>query len=43
MKEYAGRIEAFLRIVVRLLADRVAVMEWGYMNSAMADPSARVA
>src|SRR6478609_9074195 len=42
-KEYAGRIEAFLRIVLRLLADRVAVIEWGYMNSAMADPRASVA
>src|SRR6478752_4339933 len=42
-KEYAGRIEAFLRIVLRLLAESVAVIEWGYMNSAMADPSASVA
>src|SRR6476661_1055747 len=42
-KEYAGRIEAFLRIVLRPLADSVAVTECGYMNSAMADPRARVA
>src|SRR6476469_3346452 len=42
-KEYAGRIEAFLRIVLRPLADSVAVTEWGYMNSAIAEPRARVA
>ena len=39
-KEYAGRIAAFLRIVLRLLADSVAVIECGYMNSAIAEPSA---
>src|SRR4051795_387757 len=42
-KEYAGRIEAFLRIVLRFLAERVAVIEWGYMNSAIAEPRASVA
>src|ERR1700712_5075117 len=42
-KEYAGRIEALRRIVVRLLGERVAVIECGYMNSAIAEPSARVA
>src|SRR6478735_728694 len=42
-KEYAGRIEALRRIVVRLLEDRVAVTECGYMNSAIAEPSASVA
>src|SRR6478736_4892130 len=34
-KEYAGRIEALRRIVFRLELDRVAVIECGYMNSAM--------
>src|SRR5919197_603572 len=42
-KEYAGRIDAFRRIVFRLLADSVAVIECGYMNNAIADPSASVA
>ena len=42
-KEYAGRIEALRRIVFRLELDRVAVIECGYMNSAMAEPNARVA
>src|SRR3954453_4314807 len=42
-KEYAGRIEALRRMVLRLSEDSVAVTEWGYMNSAMAEPSARVA
>src|SRR6476659_5621528 len=42
-KEYAGRIAALRRIVVRLSEERVAVTEWGYMNSAIAEPSARVA
>src|SRR6478609_6981668 len=41
-KEYAGRIAALRRIVVRLSEDRVAVTEWGYMNSAMAEPRASV-
>lgn len=41
-KEYAGRIAAFLRIVLRLLEDSAAVTEWGYMNSAMAEPKASV-
>src|SRR6478752_860808 len=41
--EYAGRIEALRRIVVRLSEERVAVTEWGYMNSAIAEPRARVA
>jgi hypothetical protein len=30
------------RIVTRLSEDRVAVTEWGYMNKAIAEPSARV-
>src|ERR1700712_2802833 len=42
-KEYAGRIEALRRIVVRLSEESVAVTECGYMNSAIADPSASVA
>src|SRR5689334_7173163 len=42
-KEYAGRIAALRRMVVRLLDDRLAVTEWGYMNSAIAEPSASVA
>ena len=42
-KEYAGRIEALRRIVLRLSEDSVAVTECGYMNSAIAEPSARVA
>src|SRR5690348_4546184 len=42
-KEYAGRIEALRRMVLRLCDDRVAVTECGYMNSAMADPNASVA
>src|SRR5436190_11073820 len=33
--EYAGRIEALRRIVVRLSEERVAVTECGYMNSAI--------
>ena len=37
---YAGRIAALRRIVLRLLADSVAVIECGYMNRAMADPRA---
>src|SRR3712207_6718095 len=41
--EYAGRIEALRRIVLRELDDSEAVTEWGYMNSAIAEPSARVA
>src|ERR1700712_3027090 len=42
-KEYAGRIEALRRIVLRLSEDNVAVTECGYMNRAIAEPSARVA
>ena len=42
-KEYAGRIAALRRIVLRLPDDRLAVTECGYMNSASAEPSARVA
>ncbi len=38
---YAGRIAALRRMVLRLLADSVAVIECGYMNSAIAEPSAR--
>src|SRR6476620_1589382 len=41
-KEYAGRIEALRRIVVRLFEERVAVTEWGYMDSATAEPRASV-
>src|SRR6476659_8096373 len=41
--EYAGRIDALRRITLRLLLDSTAVIECGYMNSAMADPSASVA
>src|SRR5689334_4395078 len=37
-KEYAGRIEALRRMVFRLSEDSVAVTEWGYMNSANAEP-----
>src|SRR6478735_8095289 len=39
-KEYAGRIEALRRIVRRELDDSEAVIEWGYMNSAIAEPRA---
>ena len=39
-KEYAGRIAAFRRMVLRLLDDSVAVTECGYMNNASAEPSA---
>ena len=42
-KEYAGRIAALRRIVLRLPEDRLAVIECGYMNSASAEPSASVA
>src|SRR5690348_9459111 len=38
--EYAGRIEALRRIVLRFWLESVAVIECGYMNSAMAEPSA---
>ena len=41
--EYAGRMEAFLRIVLRLPDERLAVTECGYMNSAIAEPRASVA
>ncbi len=42
-KEYAGRMAALRRIVLRLFEDRVAVTECGYMNSAIAEPSPSVA
>jgi hypothetical protein len=42
-KEYAGRIAALRRIVLREFDDSDAVTECGYMNSASAEPSARVA
>ena len=42
-KEYAGRMAALRRIVLREFDDSEAVTECGYMNSAIADPSARVA
>src|SRR6195952_3026746 len=42
-KEYAGRIAELRRIVLRLSEDSVAVTECGYMNRAIAEPSARVA
>lgn len=42
-KEYAGRIAALRRIVLRLLAESVAVTECGYMKSAIADPRPSVA
>ena len=42
-KEYAGRIAALRRTVLRELDDSDAVIECGYMNSAIAEPSARVA
>src|SRR3954463_3542400 len=41
--EYAGRIAALRRIVLRELDDSDAVTECGYMNSAIAEPSASVA
>src|SRR3954466_10209199 len=42
-KEYAGSTEALRRITLRSLLESTAVIECGYMNSAMADPSASVA
>src|SRR5664279_2878642 len=42
-KLYAGRMAELRRIVLRDLDDKVAVIECGYMNSASADPRARVA
>src|SRR4051794_29145110 len=42
-KEYAGRMEALRRMVLRLSEESVAVTECGYMNSAIAEPRARVA
>src|SRR3954451_22787202 len=42
-KEYAGRIAELRRIVLRLSEESVAVTEWGYMNSAIAEPRASVA
>lgn len=43
IREYSGRIVVLRRITSRLLDDSVAVIECGYMNSASAEPSARVA
>src|ERR1700712_184296 len=40
-KEYAGRMAALRRIVARLSEESVAVTECGYMNRAIAEPSAR--
>ena len=37
-KQYAGRIAALRRIVLRLGWTSVAVIECGYMNSAIAEP-----
>src|SRR5580765_680339 len=42
-KEYAGRIAALRRIVLRFLEDSTAVTECGYMNSAIAEPRPKVA
>src|SRR5512133_2281433 len=42
-KEYAGRMAALRRIVVRLPEERLAVTECGYMKRASADPRPRVA
>src|SRR6187551_2594972 len=39
-KEYAGRIAALRRIVLRLLDASAPVIECGYMNRAIADPRA---
>src|SRR3954453_18409459 len=39
-REYAGRMAALRRPVLRVLDDSVAVTECGYMNRASADPSA---
>src|SRR5438132_4214205 len=41
-KLYAGRIVALCRIVLRLRDESVAVIECGYMNSAIAEPNASV-
>ena len=38
--EYAGRIAALRRIMLRVLPESTAVIECGYMNSASAEPSA---
>lgn len=43
ISEYSGRIVVLRRITLRLRLESVAVIECGYMNSASADPSARVA
>ena len=40
--EYAGRIAALRRTMLRFLVDSTAVTECGYMNSAIAEPSASV-
>src|SRR6266508_3289745 len=42
-KEYAGSSAALRRITERVRVDSVAVIECGYMNSANAEPNARVA
>ena len=39
-KEYAGSSAALRRITDRCRVESTAVTEWGYMNSASADPSA---
>src|SRR5665647_2943833 len=39
----AGRMAELRRIVLRDLEDKVAVIECGYMNSASAEPKAKVA
>src|SRR3954447_566513 len=41
-KEYAGSSEALRRITERLRVEWTPVIECGYMNSAGAEPSARV-
>ena len=38
--EYAGRIAALRRIVLRVLPESTAVIECGYMNRASAEPRA---
>src|SRR6476469_5917658 len=42
-KEYAGRIAALRRSLLRLFDESDAVTEWGYMNSASAEPRPSVA
>src|SRR6476660_1095879 len=40
-KEYAGSSAALRRITLRLRVESTPVTEWGYMNRARAEPSAR--